>query len=390
MFLRKLLLFLAAFAVIASPAIAGEKTRSFEWKTATLAPDGIGWAKHMNDVIFPEMEKSTSGELKVKVFWGGVMGDEEDYLSKMRIGQLQGAGLSAQGTVMACPELSVMELPFLFNNYYEVDYLRIKMDRFFINTMEDKGLFLIGWIDQDFDQIYSIDKPIKNLDDFKGTRFITWYGPMEEEMLTHLGADIIPVNVPELAATVRQGMADANIGPSVWVVGAQLYRKIKYVNPVKIRYSPATIILTQDAWNELPLEYQQEFYQKRLELGWRYCNLVRLDNKKFLGAMVNYGVKKVEMAPEELKALESKTKEIWEKVNGKLFSEEVYDEVMGHLQDYRDGRRLGMEDLLGMARLQESTELAPEFKSHLRNVVEKQLNEFGHGGGVLVSLDTFK
>ncbi len=372
-------------ACVLTGATHGEAAK-YTWKTATLAPDGIGWAKHMKDIIFPEMEKSTNGDLQVKVYWGGVMGDEEDYLAKMRIGQLQGAGLSAQGTVMACPDLAVMELPFLFNNYSEVDYLRIKMDRTFINIMDNKSLFLVGWIDQDFDQIYSTNKPVASLADFKGARFITWYGPMEEVMLKSLGADIIPVNVPELAATVRQGMADCNIGPAVWVVGAQLYSKLKYVNPVKIRYSPGTIILTQEAWDQLPEEYGQEFYQKRLQLGWKYCNLVRQDNEKFLKAMIAYGVEEVQMTPADLEAMKSKTREIYSQVRGTLFSEEIMEETMGHLEDYRAGKRLSFEDLKGMARMNDDTQLSPEFVKHLKNTIKESLDEFNVGGNKLVDL----
>ncbi|SHJ19831.1 TRAP-type C4-dicarboxylate transport system, substrate-binding protein [Desulfatibacillum alkenivorans DSM 16219] len=377
-------LILVLACVLSGPGRAnGEQ---FSWKTATLAPDGIGWAKHMKDIIFPEMEKSTKGDLKVKVYWGGVMGDEEDYLAKMRIGQLQGAGLSAQGAVMACPDLAVMELPFLFRNYYEVDYLRVKMDRTFINIMEEKGLFLIGWIDQDFDQIYSTDKPIRTVEDFKGSRFVTWYGPMEEIMLKRLDADVIPVNVPELATTIRQGIADYSIGPAVWVVGAQLYSKVKYVNPVKIRYSPAIIILTQEAWSQLPEEYSREFYQKRLELGWKYCNLVRKDNKKFLEAMVSYGVEEIKMDPEALKALEDKTKQIYTTVEGKLFSDDILEETMGHLNDYRAGKRLNLEDLKGMASMNDDVPLSPEFLQHMKTTLTKSLKEFNAGENKLVDL----
>ena len=42
-------------------------------------------------------EEATDGRLKLKVFWGGVLGNDVDYLRKMKTGQLHGAGLSAEG-----------------------------------------------------------------------------------------------------------------------------------------------------------------------------------------------------------------------------------------------------------------------------------------------------
>ena len=70
--------------LIVSTARAGEP--KYYWKTATLAPNKIGWSRLMKEVIFPEVEKATNGELKVKVYWGGIMGDESDYIEKMRDG----------------------------------------------------------------------------------------------------------------------------------------------------------------------------------------------------------------------------------------------------------------------------------------------------------------
>lgn len=382
----KRLVFVAVLLLLSAISAAAAEEPRFKWKTATLAPDGIGWAKHMKELIFPEMEKTTRGSLKVKIYWGGVMGDEEQYLQKMKIGQLQGAGLSAQGSVLACPEMAAVELPFLFRNYLEVDYVRVKMEKTFDRLMGRHGYFLIGWIDQDFDQIYSSIKPMNTLEAFKGTKFITWYGPMEVELLKTLGAEPIPVNVPELAAAVRSGVAEASIGPAVWVAGAQLYSTVKYVNPVKIRYSPATIILTLKAWETLPENFRNDFYTKRMVIGYRYCNLIRRDNERFLNSMLKYGVRKMEMAPDVQKAFAAKTKEVWGKTKGKLYPNDILDELLGHLEDFRAGKRLTLDELLAMSHLPGTYSMAPGQRNELVSEVKRTMAEFGLKDGDLLSL----
>ncbi|MBU2488453.1 MAG: TRAP transporter substrate-binding protein DctP [Proteobacteria bacterium] len=383
-----LVLCLAAATALAQDGAAapapGEPVQLF-WKTATLAPAGIGWAKHMTDVIFPVMEETTKGNLKVKVYWGGVMGDEEDYIKKIRIGQLQGAGLSAQGTVQACPEMAVLELPFLFRNYQEVDYVRVKMEGTFDRLFAKQDFFLVGWIDQDFDQIYSANRPIATVEDFAKCRFLTWYGPMEEELLSVLGADMVPVNVPEMSTTIRQKVVDAAIGPAVFVVGAQLYSTLRYVNPIKIRYSPATIIFTLETWNSQPKEYIEEFFKRRLELGWRYSNLVRADNERYVDALVKYGLKRVDMSPEELDRLKVRTREVWDRTTGKLFAKETLDEVLGHLADYQAGKRLVLADLLKMSNATPES-LDPELKERLLTTIRESIEAFGQEEGAVVDL----
>ncbi|MFH2099898.1 MAG: C4-dicarboxylate ABC transporter substrate-binding protein, partial [Pseudomonadota bacterium] len=86
----KRFLFLAVCLVLifALPAttFAGPKVR---WKVGTLAPKGVGYAKQVEDVLTPLLNETTGGGLELKVYWGGVMGDDEDHIKKMRIGQLQ-------------------------------------------------------------------------------------------------------------------------------------------------------------------------------------------------------------------------------------------------------------------------------------------------------------
>ena len=379
------LILMLALIVSASAAFGAEHPK-FYWKTATLAPDGIGWSKHMKELVFPEMEKTTKGNLKVKIYWGGVMGDEEQYLQKMKIGQLQGAGLSAQGTVMACPDMAALELPFLFRNYLETDYVRVKMSRELDKLMARNGYFMIGWIDQDFDQIYSSHRPLNTLESFKGVKFVTWYGPMEVELLRVLGAEPIPVNVPELPAAVRSGVAEASIGPAVWVVGAQLYSSIKYVNPVKIRYSPATIVLTSKAWDSLPENYQNDFYTKRLVIGFRYCNLIRRDNERFLQSMVKYGMRKTEMSPDVVKALAAKTREVWTRTSGKLYPKAFLAEILGHIEDFREGKRLSLDDVLAMSKLPGTYAMDPGARAVLVEQIRKDMADFGIKDGDIISL----
>ncbi|MFH2098310.1 MAG: TRAP transporter substrate-binding protein DctP, partial [Pseudomonadota bacterium] len=94
------------------------------WKMATLAPDSVGWARQIKKIVDPWMDEVTNHELATKVYWGGIMGDDEDYVRKMHIGQLDGAGLSGQGVTLAVPEMAVLELPFLFEGWNEVDYVK--------------------------------------------------------------------------------------------------------------------------------------------------------------------------------------------------------------------------------------------------------------------------
>lgn len=333
---------LAAILVLAFAATcpAGErKLVQYRWKMATLAPDGVGWARHIKDVVLPAVREATENNMAVKIYWGGVMGDEEEYVKKMRIGQLQGAGMAGQGATLICPEMAVLELPFIFRSWQEVDYIKRVMSPTFDGLMRENGYFMLAWADQDFDQIYSLNKPIADAKDFAGQRFVEWYGPIEVDTLEALKAQPIPVQVPEITSAVRQGQFDAAIGPGLWIVGAQLYTVIKYVNPIKIRYSPSLIVVTMDAWNELPDAYKQKLYAERDGIITEYCRRLREDNEKGLQAMIDYGLKRVDSTPEQVAVIMEKTRPVWDKLADDLYPRELLDEMLANLADFRSGKK---------------------------------------------------
>jgi TRAP-type C4-dicarboxylate transport system substrate-binding protein len=317
------------------PEIAQARKASYEWKVGTLAPRNVGWAKQVEEVLMPALDRITNKDLNLRVYWGGVMGDDEDAIKKMRIDQLQAGGLTASGAILILPDWAVVEIPFLFNSYDEVDFVKPKMFDRFDRLMEERGFKLVVWIDQDFDQIYSVRKALETPEDFRGVRFVAWYGPLEERVLELLGARPIPINVPEVTASVRSGIADANIAPAIWMVGAQMYSVSRFVNTMNIRYAPALIVVNNKAYNELPKAYQDGIIAERWELTDNFVAGTRRDNEKSLEAMIRYGMKKADITPANLARFQQILEPVGQEMVGRLYSQELLDELKGYLKEYR-------------------------------------------------------
>ncbi|MEW5734928.1 MAG: TRAP transporter substrate-binding protein DctP [Thermodesulfobacteriota bacterium] len=324
----------ALFCFVLAGAAQAKKP-AYLWKAGTLAPKGVGWAKQVEEVLIPTIDRVTDKDLAIKVYWGGIMGDDEDYIKKMRIGQLQVGGLTAQGAVMISPEWYVTEIPFLFNGYDEVDYVKPKMFDTFDRDMQKKGFKLIIWIDQDFDQTYSVKRSLEKPEDFRGVRFVTWYGELEQNVLERLGAITIPINVPEVSASIRAGIADANLAPAIWMVGSQMYSISRFVNTMNLRYAPALICVTMDAWKEIPEAYRKKIELEREDLTKRFVAGTRRDNAKCLDAMIGYGMKKANVTPENLERFKKMLAPVGPEMAGKLYTKAIYDELLSNLAEYR-------------------------------------------------------
>lgn len=328
--------FLCVGSLIGEPVVEAASYK-YDWKIATLAPDGVGWAVYVKNELFGVFNKVTNGELHMDVYWGGTMGDDEDYIAKMSIGQLDGAGISGGSALLACPEMSVLTLPFLFNDYGEVDFVRNKMRDKFSALCEKNGYKMLVWGDQDFDPMFSTKNEIRTPDDLKKCKVLNVAGTIETAIYQSLTASPIPSGIPDIISNMRSGVCDVAVTPSIWWVGAQLYTITKYVNPIKLRYMPILIVIKNDSWNKLPENYRQLIEKEILENNREneFNGFVRKTNEQCYDAMVKYGVKETKLTKSEIAVMRDLTRPIWDEYAGKEYPVETLNEILSLLEGYR-------------------------------------------------------
>src|SRR4030067_724628 len=83
------LLFLFSFRVAASAWPPGIKM-------GTLAPEGSSWHRVLLE-MGEDWKKVSGGTVVLRIYPGGVAGDEDAMIRKMRVGQLQAAAITGRG-----------------------------------------------------------------------------------------------------------------------------------------------------------------------------------------------------------------------------------------------------------------------------------------------------
>ncbi len=322
-------------------AFGGYKDATHIWKVGSIVPRGMGWSKQMESIVIPRIYEATQGDLYFKIYWGGIKGDNQDMVRQMDSGELDAAGFDGQGAVLAVKEFAVLELPFLFRNSAEVDYIRKKMFPVFSQYTEKNDFKLFMWVDQDFDQVYSSKIKLSGPADFRQATFINWNGILGEKMFRNLGARAIPMEISKINSALKNKEADACIMPAMWAVGTQAHSIFRYVNPIKIQYSPAVLLNTMDAWNQIPEPYRNSMIAIRDEFSEKFITTTRKDNDRALRAMLEYGIGLVETNTRDLEALKRATRPEWDEMAGTLYSRQLLDQIQAHLSDFR--KRKGEE-----------------------------------------------
>jgi TRAP-type C4-dicarboxylate transport system substrate-binding protein len=327
----------------AEPDVVGFSQDKYVWKAGTLVPKYMGWAKLYREIILPVFTMVTNGNITVKIYWGDVIGDDRSIIQKLETGELDIGGISGYGTSMICPEMSVLNLPFLFRTRGEFDYVISKMRHRFEKLMDKRGYVLLLMTEQDFDQIYTRSSRITHLEHFKGVLFGSWYGELEKAVLSRLSAKIScpeSSNVSMYKLILKQSTVEAFIAPAIFVLTANMYTSVKYVHQIKIRYAIGTVVLRKEAWNKISPYYHERmngYFQEYVER--EFSEAVRRHNKRSINAMINYGIEDVKIPQQALDEIIKATRPIWFDFADKLYPKEILNELLHHLQEYRSLKR---------------------------------------------------
>ena len=90
-------------------------------KMATLAPQGTEWHSMLVG-MGQEWKKATNGEVRLRIYPGGVVGDERDMIRKMRIGQIHAGAITTEGLSEINPYFSIFYVPVFYQSFDYVDF----------------------------------------------------------------------------------------------------------------------------------------------------------------------------------------------------------------------------------------------------------------------------
>ncbi len=327
--------FLSLFVLIFSITAEEKKEAEFVYKLGTLAPEGSVWMERLREIM-GEIETESGGRLKTIFYPGGVMGDEPDMVKKMRYGQLQVGGFTIHGTITIAPEMAVMSLPFLFEDFDELDYIRKKMFPEFREIFKKKGFMLLSWVDQGGFINYYSKSEIHKPEDMKKLKVWAWSGePVNIATAKALGITPITTPVPEVLPSLQTGLIDTFPTTPLACVALQWYTQIKYIILMNLRYEPGVVVQTLESWNKAPADLQEITLRASERFEPKAIASIRLASNKSIESMMKQGIKLVTLTKEEKEVFKNMTRRVYDELAGKLYPKELLDKILKEIDDYR-------------------------------------------------------
>lgn len=303
-------------------------------KFATVAPEGSTYLKVLREYT-DEVTRLTDGNLKFKIYPSQIQGDEKDVLRKIRFGQLHSAGFTGVGLGEIMPEVRILELPLLFRNYEEVDYITDMLYDQFSQKFEENGFVILGWADVGFAYVFA-QKPLTSLDDLRGTRMWMWEGdPVAEATFKALGVSAIPLSLTDVLTSLQTNLIESVYVPPLPCVSLQWHTRVKTMMNVPLANVAGAILISKKKFEELKPEYQTILREKGREYMAELVRQGREDNARAIQIMKDNGLQVVEVPPQDLEAFYQAARQAYQDLAGRLYSRELLNQVTTALQAFR-------------------------------------------------------
>ena len=307
-------------------------------KLATLAPIGSPWHQMLLD-INEAWREASDGRLRLQIYAGGVAGDDGDVVVKMRLGQLQAAGLAAQGLGIIDEGIYGLTLPMIFQSRAEVEWMRAQVEDELRRRMDAAGFVLIGWFDVGW--IYWFGRePIRVPADLQAMRIFTWSGgPDMESIWAGMGVQSVSLAATDVLAGLQMGLIDAVAISPLIAASHQFFGVIPNMTNIKWADMPGALVVTKKAWATVPDGIKPQLFEAVERVSRDAKERLRKMDAEAIEVMVSYGLNIVDLTPEEIQSWFDLIEPNLHLLKGVLVDSAMYDIIMDLRKEMPPGLR---------------------------------------------------
>jgi TRAP-type C4-dicarboxylate transport system substrate-binding protein len=296
-------------------------------KFATVAPEGSTWIKHLK-ILDKKIRTESGGQIGFRVYAGGIAGDELDVLKKIRIGQIQCAAFSGVGFGRILPMVRVLDLPFLFRSYGEIDLVHKELRHFFAEAFRNKGFELLSWAEVGNVHLFS-KKPIRSVQDLARLKVWTWTGdPIAKETFSSVGINPIPLAITDVTTAINTGMIDTIYAPPLGALALQWHVPMKYMMALPLVHSTGAVLISLKYFKKMPEKLSRLLCESFDRAMSDLTSVLREQNEEAIQIIKNSGLI-ILPAPsgEALKQFYKIHDQVALKLTGKIYPKDVLDRV---------------------------------------------------------------
>ena len=249
-------------------------TETITVRIATQHPDDYPSSQAMMKLA-EDLEERSGGVLQCDVYTNNALGGELDILDQARTGTVEIIYCSPTAATMN-PKINVFDLPFLFENYEQVEKVvsNEELMNEILGEFVDYGIRPMAAYENGL-RVISSNKKIESLADLKGMKMRVPQAPISIAIFNALGANATPVAFNELYSALQQGVVDGQENGYPTFTSNRYYEVQKYIAESYHMWSINELFVSDVFWQKLTPELQEIVQTACEESGVYQRNLYR-------------------------------------------------------------------------------------------------------------------
>lgn len=327
---RAALLLLAALAVLVPrPAHA-----QVVIKLGTVAPEGSSW----HDLLMKmkqDWKRLSNGQVELRIYAGGVLGDEGEMVRKMQRRGLDAVAMSGSGLSRIDPSFDCLNIPLAFQSYDELDHVRDAIAPRLERNVQAAGFRVLHWSDTGW--VYFFTKtPVRTPSDLRKLKaWIPAGDPNSEALYKELGFKVVPLPMTDMMTSLQTGMIEAIEVPPLYAMLDRSYQQAGNMLDLRLAALPAATVISETAWSRVPEALRPALLKAAQEAGEAYETEIRRSGDDAIAQMKQRGLNVVPLDAASREAWEREICDAYPKLRGRLGPVDLFDEVIRLRDEYR-------------------------------------------------------
>jgi TRAP-type C4-dicarboxylate transport system substrate-binding protein len=265
---------------------------------ATLAPSGSTYMRVL-DAANRELRRRTNNALTLRIYPGGVQGDESEVVRKMRQGRLDGAVMTGIGMGQIHRPVLAFMLPGMFPSRANFERARAALAPEVETQFGTQGFVVLSWGETGSPRMFS-RRPIRTPTDLRAVHPWVWRDDsILPALYTEAGATGVPLQLPEVLSALQTNRVDTVVAPPLAALALQWAQSLTHVSDQSNSYGLGGIVVTRSAFNSLPADQQTTVREVVNQFNALMVRNVARDDAAALTAMTGRGMQLVTLTPAE-------------------------------------------------------------------------------------------
>lgn len=296
-------------------------------KMATLAPEGTEWHGMLVE-MGQKWKEVTDGTVELRIYPGGVVGDERDMIRKIRIGQIHAAAVTTEGLSELNQDIYALIIPLLFDDWDDVDWIRERLEDDLIAGIEKSGFKLLTWTDIGWVHWFTKD-PMKLPEDLKGRKIFNWAGDFRTLQLWKRGGfNAVQLASIDILSGLQTGLINA-IGTNPMVaLASQWFGIANHMLDMRWGLLTGGIVIDKRIWEKIDPKYHEKMLEIIVEIDKEQRKSGRYKDGESIKVMKQYGLKVHELTEEDLRYWREYVEEWYPDIRGSYVPADIFDKVV--------------------------------------------------------------